>query len=105
VSPWVVVSGCVAAPGSAGLGDQPGGVVGVVAEHVRDDGRWCLEDELAECRGPTTDARDPVWRKRLWAASGVMGWPPRRPGNSQRASGLVPVVRLSRWSMVDVGAE
>ena len=28
-----------------------------------------------------------------------MGWPPRLPGNSQRASALVAVARLSRWPM------
>lgn len=60
VSPEGVVTGCVAGPGSAGFGDQSGGVVLVVAEHLGDDRCRCLQDELPDRCGPATEAGDPV---------------------------------------------
>ena len=58
-------------------------------------GAWRTSWRSAALRPPR--AGIPAWLRRLSMASGVMGWPPRRPGNSQRASALVAVVRLSRW--------
>ncbi|MGH3779534.1 MAG: hypothetical protein ACRDRO_02605 [Pseudonocardiaceae bacterium] len=59
VSPGVV-TGRVAGPGSAGFGDQAGGVVLVVAEHLGDDRRRCLQDELSDRCGPASETGDPV---------------------------------------------
>ena len=55
-----VVTGRVAGPGCAGFGEEPGGVVGVVAERRGDDGRGCLRDELPQCRGAAAQAGDPI---------------------------------------------
>jgi len=60
VSPGGVITGRVTGPGSAGFGDESGGVVGVVAEHRGDDGRGCLQDELPDRCGPAAEAGDAV---------------------------------------------
>ncbi len=56
----MIVTGCVAAPGAAGLGDEPCGVGVVVAEHAGDDGGWGLKHELAEGGGAAGLDGDPV---------------------------------------------
>jgi phenylpyruvate tautomerase PptA (4-oxalocrotonate tautomerase family) len=43
----VIVTGCVATPGAAGFGEEPGSVRVVVAEHACDDWGWGLQHELA----------------------------------------------------------
>ncbi len=47
-----VVAGGVSAPGAAGLGDEPGDGLAVVAEGLGDDGCRSLEYELADRGGP-----------------------------------------------------
>ena len=47
----MIVTGGVATPGAAGLGDEPRGVGVVVAEHAGDDWGWGLQHELAEGGG------------------------------------------------------
>ncbi len=46
-----MVTGCVALPGSAGVGGVAGGRLVVVAQHACHDRRGRLEDELADGRG------------------------------------------------------
>ncbi len=62
--PWPgsprVIAGCVAAPGSAGLADEPGGVVVGVAEHAGDHGCRCLEHEVPQRCGAAGDRGDSV---------------------------------------------
>jgi hypothetical protein len=63
----------------------------VVAERVRDDWCWCLDDELARAAVRVAAAGTP----RSWiSASRVFGWrgcPARLPGNSQLLLGLAAV--------------
>lgn len=42
VSAGVVLAGRVAAPGAAGLGGEPDGLLAAVSGHCGDDRRWCL---------------------------------------------------------------
>ena len=94
-----MVAGCVAAPRAADLSGDLGGPAVAVVEHGGDDRCRGLEDELAEGGAASSPAGIPASFRRLSRASGVMGCPPRLPGNSQRASALVAVARLSRWPM------
>lgn len=56
----MIVTGYVATPGAAGLGDEPCGVRVVEAEHAGYDWGWGLQHELAEGSGAAGLDGDPV---------------------------------------------